>query len=304
MSNARQFAMQRTRATRDIGDERANLYYFEDELWEGPAVELARLCNPLVDFQPKPGGKMKGEPRIVFETPPFLSPKNPTKSNYPRYIESVNMFTLTSKMGCASFSLPAGVPSVGGTCSMAGAGKTDNFICHGCYAIINNYDYDNVFFAAAARLVWVRNVLDYGGADALASILAQGIEVFHNLLIKQKRPQKGQADPSYFRIHDAGDVGVLDLEYDMDYSRAWWRVAAMLPHITFWMPTRDWANRTWLRRYERLVHEVPENLIIRPSALQFEGTPPILGDNFDAGTTSGVEPDIADVKCEDRKSVV
>jgi hypothetical protein len=56
----------------------------------------------------------------------------------------------------------------------------------------------------------------------------------------------------FFRIHDAGDFTVLRQN---SYIEAWNEIAANLPHVMFWAPTRVWAtnkktskaDRSWLR---------------------------------------------------------
>tara|TARA_Y100000389_G_scaffold185250_1_gene204482 strand:- start:2708 stop:5146 length:2439 start_codon:yes stop_codon:yes gene_type:complete len=56
----------------------------------------------------------------------------------------------------------------------------------------------------------------------------------------------------FFRIHDAGDFTVLRQN---SYIEAWNQIAASLPHVIFWAPTRVWAtnkqtnltDRKWLR---------------------------------------------------------
>lgn len=298
--NARQVALDRLRKNRDLST--GNEHYFiwdgrDWKPWKDTALALALACEPELDYVVPPTGDAKGTPRVQLTTPALAVNKDG-----PREITTANLFTLTTKMRCLSFSLPAGVPAVGGTCSMSAASRDDDYICYGCYAIINNYDYANVQFTAAVRLAWVRLLLESGGADEFASVMSRAIETHTNRLRQLRREEKGLAELDYFRIHDAGDVGALDLEFDMDYSRGWWRTAALLPHMSFWLPTRDWTNPAWLRRYEQLVHEVPENLIIRPSALRFEEPAPMLGETLDAGASSGFEPNIAEWNCPAYKS--
>ena len=65
--------------------------------------------------------------------------------------ERTPVFTKTSKMNTISFSIPAGSPRAGGSCTVAEAKPADEsgktFICRGCYALKNRYQMlDYVFF--------------------------------------------------------------------------------------------------------------------------------------------------------------
>lgn len=70
----------------------------------------------------------------------------------------------------------------------------------------------------------------------------------------QRESSKGNGNIcGFFRIHDAGDFTVKS---QRSYIAAWNEVAANLPHVMFWAPTRVWAgdkkqtskeDRSWLR---------------------------------------------------------
>ena len=86
------------------------------------------------------------------------------------------LLTETDKMGCPSWSLPAGPLYEGGTCVMAGKDATGRQkwtppgaanICDDCYALKNRYSFLEASTSQAARLAWVTHhlVADPSGAS-------------------------------------------------------------------------------------------------------------------------------------------
>lgn len=98
------------------------------------------------------------------------------------------LFTMTTKMNCPSFSLPAGPPEEGGSCVAARTAKGGGtglrepgklYTCDQCYAFGANYAYAEVSFAQAARAYWVESSLraDPGGAQFVNAMVG-GISEF------------------------------------------------------------------------------------------------------------------------------
>lgn len=213
----------------------------------------------------------------------------------------VSLFTFTSKMSCASFSIPAG-PTRNGTCP---ASKPDSikaegsythhhpaledmpegevFICDVCYAGKNNYlMYKCVSLGQMAKRQWVMKTLRSGSfarrmADAIKMLLDRRIEtVLTSHLISNR----------FFRIHDSGDY------FSGEYYQAWNKVCKEFlgklgggtgPLIYFWAPTRMWVYRKNLGIMQQ--DPPPANLALRPSAL-FTSAPPPMIPGLAAGSTS------------------
>lgn len=76
--------------------------------------------------------------------------------------QATALWTVTSKMTCPSFSLPAGPTVSGGSCAIANTGRSGGkrtpgktYICDGCYSLEGQYVYPVVTTAQAARQAWV-----------------------------------------------------------------------------------------------------------------------------------------------------
>lgn len=85
-----------------------------------------------------------------------------------------------------------------------------------------------------------------------------------------------------FRVHDSGDL------FSPSYADLWARICQALPHVKFWLPTRQWRSRNGhmlaaLRRLAAL-----PNVAVRPSALKFNDPAPVI-DGLDAGTTASTD---------------
>lgn len=129
---------------------------------------------------------------------------------------NISLLSWPSKMSCASWSLPAGgpaCPSINGT------------ICNDCYAQKGTYKWPAVENAQQARWYWTKESMrtHKGAASWTAHMLAA---IKHEVLESKQ--------PKYFRIHDSGDF------FNATYALAWREVAARLPEIKFWAPTRRW----------------------------------------------------------------
>jgi hypothetical protein len=117
-------------------------------------------------------------------------------------------------------------------------------ICSVCYALKGRYNFSNVQDAQETRY----QSLDHSDWSKNMSLLID------------KKEKSG-----YFRWHDAGD---LQGEWHLDKLA---RVAIKLPHIKFWLPTREYKIvGDWMK-----THSVPDNLTIRLSAMLLDGKPPV-----------------------------
>lgn len=85
----------------------------------------------------------------------------------------------------------------------------------------------------------------------------------------------------FFRIHDSGDYGVLTSPAAWKaYANAWKEAALALPHVQFWVPTRMWMWDDLVRS----MGELPDNLSVRPSALNVDEESPVV-EGLVAGST-------------------
>lgn len=240
--------------------------------------------------------EIQGGPHFRL-TPPHLYLSTPDKKTGKRKtlkMSKLSILTWTSKMSCASFSLPAGVPGMLGTC--AAASKTAvladgsyadyhasirglrplQYVCEICYAGKGNYQtYPSVNVGQVGRMFW----LQYGLLDGWFSTdMAAAIE---SLELPEARAAMARLniEHDYFRIHDSGDFfdtrrsslfqgedgkplpGVTGFEY---YD-AWVDIARYLPHVKFWAPTRMWVFSDWRDHFRN--NPPPPNMALRPSTL-------------------------------------
>lgn len=219
-----------------------------------------------------------------------------------------SLLSITGKMGCTSMSLPAGPIGAQGTCQMAKRRTTQAlamrsdpdsadafrqelrlqfdaapptpiynrrgelvaegppaYICDGCYAGKGHYDKIALnIWRMMWRLAWVNAALEQPHGFFVTQMV-RALTHFYELPAKLQR--SAGINGRYFRWHDAGDV------YKPEYWDAIVEIAERLPRITFWMPTRQWAAPAWAERFRA---QLPENLVVRPSALFVDGPAPIL----------------------------
>lgn len=128
--------------------------------------------------------------------------------------------------------------------------KVKGSVCHGCYAMKNNYQYPSVKTAHQRRFLALTEAL----TNAQAGRRWVGAMAF---LINKSG---GEA---YFRWHDAGDI------QSPEHLRLIFRVCHLTPNIRHWLPTREVA----------MVREVlkdttpPPNLTIRISSFMVGAGP-------------------------------
>jgi len=223
---------------------------------------------------------------------------------------SVELLTWTSKMGCWSFSLPAGAPVAGGTCPGAVAGQSvsslvqikgqarrvqqvlgapvsvADAICQRCYATGNSrYGRTNMIAKQTLLYAWTQAAVKDGSFAEVMTAAIKGADTLpnggdrgSNSYLPERWPQK------FFRIHDSGDF------FSEAYVAAWKQVARNCPEFMFWAPTRIWAlpeGANWIKRHNSDYNPTPgakgSNLIIRPSNYHFnEHVPDKLSDHIDA----------------------
>ena len=220
--------------------------------------------------------------------------------------KKASVFTFTSKMSCASFSLPAGHPNIEGTCESAARGRVEKegsyrrfhaplsqipadqkYICHLCYAGKGNYYYVAPSAKQMIILNWTKRELRRG---TFVDQMVYAISTLFEPEAEEKMSSQLVSN-KFFRLHDSGDFSIGDA-FGADYYRAWCQIARRfngktLPKVLFWAPTRLWTFARWRSVFKRF--PPPDNLALRPSAL-FTGAPPPRGvAKLAAGTMSAVK---------------
>jgi hypothetical protein len=147
------------------------------------------------------------------------------------------------------------------------------WVCHGCYATVGQYQMKNVQISQAIRMAWVRETL---AAGTFVDQMVEAIE-----FSRQFPCTHGglYSNPEFFRIHDSGDF------YSTEYARAWNAICERLPHVKFWAPTREWLVPARLDVFRA----APSNLVIRPSAFYVDQPPPDVA-GMPAGSSVMREP--------------
>ena len=148
-----------------------------------------------------------------------------------------------SKMPGSSYGLPAVTHChVGGKLA-----KVPGSVCHGCYAVKGNYQYDSVRKSQHYRLSAIRKP---EWAQAMAVQLTHAV---------------ARGAPAYHRWHDSGDV------QDLAHLDAIAAVASLTPTIAHWLPTRETGTvKAFLAKWGKF----PSNLTVRVSATMIDKGPP------------------------------
>ena len=137
--------------------------------------------------------------------------------------EAVGSLSAPSKMPCSSYSIPAKECGVGSRLV-----SVENSTCSGCYALKGMYRFPNV-----ERALYKRYNSLMEDTDLWEKNMTTFIDKF----------RKGDKD--YFRWHDSGDL------QNMNHLTAINNIALALPHIQFWLPTREIKIvRTWQNIYQ------------------------------------------------------
>lgn len=226
------------------------------------------------------------------------------------------LFSVTSKMSCLSYSLPAGPLRSLGSCQMAQQrtavaalrtmaendpmrhelslqfsaaqswrGGDPLYICNMCYAGKANYAmYSDDAMKATWRLAWTKAMLKRRGGQAFVDAIVGGIRHFGALSPARLKSTQG-INAKYFRWHDAGDI------FSFAYWEAIKEIARQLPRVRFWVPTRQWVSPRWREQFQRdrADNTFPSNLIVRPSALFVDAPAPRI-DELAAGTLVTTQP--------------
>jgi hypothetical protein len=293
--------------------------------FENPSPFLARtvinrneaymmLEGHTLDVETKPGKdpvlRLSPELRFSYMTEADMDPKTgmpkvvrkkggAVKVHHSHLDEFVltapSLFTKTSKMSAASWSIPAGPPAMGGACASAElfkntaqyetalkqgvvaqrpASKPD-WICQFCYAGKSNYMHRTSQYSQTARWIWLRGMVQHYGLEGAAAKMAEALRTHQGN--KKSRDKSGE-DPKFFRIHDSGDFTLAPNTYLL-----WCLVAQEMPGVRFWAPTRMWT----FPKFNEFVRNnpPPENLSVRPSALHFADSAPEI-EGFHAGSTA------------------
>lgn len=150
----------------------------------------------------------------------------------------VGTLSKPSKMPCHGYSIPA-VRCITG----AKLRNVKGSVCSKCYALKGRYVFGNTKSAMERRYVSLSD-------DRWVDFMSYMIE---------KREKSG-----YFRWHDSGDIQSIEHLHKIV------QVAERLPHIKFWLPTREYSI---VEKYMEIYH-VPDNLTIRLSGFMIDGPSP------------------------------
>ena len=147
------------------------------------------------------------------------------------------------KMPCKSYGIPAAACIVGSKLR-ASSTKAKPTVCGSCYALKNQYLWDNVKACQQRRLASVRR------ACTDTSFAAQWIRAMVTSIGWTSR------DSGVFRWHDSGDLqSMRHLSLIVD-------IADLLPWIRFWIPTRE---RQIVRQWIDANGPLPANITVRES---------------------------------------
>ena len=157
----------------------------------------------------------------------------------------------TSKMPCHSWSVPALACKTG-----AKLAQVSGSVCHGCYALKGFYRMSNVAAALHNRL------------EQMAS--PQWVKAMIAKISEQETS-------GFFRWFDSGDLQSLRNLKDIV------RIALALPHINFWLPTKEYSI---VSEYYELYGPFPENLTVRLSGYMVDKAGPnSLAESLDVTTS-------------------
>ena len=152
----------------------------------------------------------------------------------------VHTLSAPSKMPGYSYNTPAFRCKIGSILR-----KIVGSVCEKCYACKGRYIFQNVIDAMEKRFASLLN--------------PRWVESITFLISKKEKS-------GFFRWHDSGDLqGTWHLAKIVE-------VAKNLPHISFWLPTREY---TIVSDYiEKEGNTIPLNLCVRLSALMIDGNTP------------------------------
>ena len=228
--------------------------------------------------------------------------------------KQVEVLSWTTKMGCPSFSLPAGPIESGGSCPGAKGGQSIvpvpamkagqdavtavtgepvrlyQAICQFCYAEGGQYSTGQVQIAQVLRYIWTRDAasnVSFGpqgptfGPKAVAWIEAMVYAIDNaDFALDGGKVEKLVYPPERPRPGTRKKQRFFRWHDSGDFFSAAHvalvkEVCKRLPDITFWAPTRCWAT-TWGVEAVNKINGPAENsnLVIRPSAFHVNEPPP------------------------------
>jgi hypothetical protein len=259
-------------------------------------VTLRQLDKREVTVEGKQYRDGTGEVLLVLNEPVAGAEWNAAGGGKNR---KTDLLSWTLKMGCPSFSLPAGAPHMGGSCPGAQGGQSiiptgdllkgqehvtrvtglpvslPDSVCERCYATGANYIYGSNVLGQSVRLNWVQAALrDKTFVDVMSWAVEHADYLTGGGLHGTGKTAVAYGPENFpgvrfFRIHDSGDF------FGPTYLKAWKAVANRFKsgpnRIIFWAPTRIWATN-WGVDAVKAVNTLPggevdpdNNLIIRPS---------------------------------------
>ena len=169
-------------------------------------------------------------------------------------IEFIPKISKTSKMPCGSFSLPAQECKTGSKLA-----KVAGSVCHKCYALRGNYRLNNVKRPRYENLELIKDLRTFE------------VRMINHLRNNEKS--------GFFRWHDSGDL------QSVDHLKSIVFIAAVLPQIKFWLPTKEKAI---LKQYRASGGLFPDNLVVRLSMPMIDQAPVDTG--FLTSTVHTVHP--------------
>ena len=158
------------------------------------------------------------------------------KMNTKEASKIVGKLSKTSKMPCYSYNLPATKCITGS--KMA---KIKGTTCYDCYALKGMYNFPVVKEAMMRR---------YEAINHPEWVFAMSV------LINSKKSK-------YFRWHDSGDI------QSIEHLQKIFEVCKSTPNTIHWLPTRE---AQILKQVDK--KDVPDNLVIRLSAIKVDGNAP------------------------------
>jgi hypothetical protein len=137
--------------------------------------------------------------------------------------------------------------------------KVEGSTCSGCYALKLAKVYPS------AQKSWSNNLDLFRLAVEMDSLLEWCEAIAHQINnISKLKIKKKVSGANMHRWFTAGDLDSIDM------LRAFCKVAEMLPHIKFWLPTRE---RAIVSAYKASLGVIPSNMIIRISSAMVNSQP-------------------------------
>lgn len=248
-------------AAKLVRDDIAAQSYYPERLHEATQQQIAEYIrksrNQTSAWSKAYTAEGRLKPRKSIEE--VVEAMEDSESDEKRAVGRIQLLTLTSKMGCYSFNLPAGPLSHGFYGSCPGSrfgfpmltehergrhGQTEamskvqvdqqSWLCAGCYGLKGLYGSPNLVFGMDVRKQFIEGQLAIDkreGAEGLVDIFVKSIRMGQVKSITERYMlhQMGLhddlwaiPDPAYFRWHDVGDA------WDGDYLRTIVRIAEVL----------------------------------------------------------------------------